>query len=158
MKARAKAKDQEPLICQGWMTTELLTVNPSDTVAYARALLEKYRVNQLPVLREDFLVGIVTDRDMRDAAGRAISSPHPAKTIQTGPQTPDKIPVEAVMTRDVVTLVPHSTLVNAAVVMRRQRIGSVPIVDGGRLVGIVTRSDVLDAFVSRECGESERHS
>jgi len=133
-------------------------LNPSDTVAYARPLLEKYRANQGPVLREGFLVGIVTDRDLRDVAGTASTSPNLAKMAQTGPETPDKILVEAVMTREVITLFPHSTVVNAAVVIGRQRIGSVPIVDGGCLVGIVSRSDVLDAFVSCECGERERHS
>jgi acetoin utilization protein AcuB len=153
MEADAIIKDQDPLLCQGWMTTEVRTVIPSDSVGCARALLDKYRINQLPVLREGLLVGIVTDRDLRDALSRTTTS---SKLAQTAPLTPDKIPVEAVMTRDVITLVPHSTVVNAAVVMRRQRIGSVPIVDGGGLVGIVTRSDILDAFVSTESGKRKK--
>jgi len=61
------------------------------------------------------------------------------------------------MTRDVITLEPASTLVEAATVLRRKRIGSVPIVDGGRLVGIVTRSDILDAFIGRK-GKGRRHA
>jgi acetoin utilization protein AcuB len=157
MQADAKTKDQEPLICQDWMTAVVHTVSPSDTVAYARTLLAKNRINQLPVLREGLLVGIVTDRDLRGAVRTVTTSPKLTETAQSALQTPDRITIEAVMTRDVITLVPHSTVVNAAVVMRRQRIGSVPIVDGGRLVGIVTRSDILDAFVSRESGQRKRN-
>jgi acetoin utilization protein AcuB len=53
-----------------------------------------------------------------------------------------------VMTTNVLTLTPHDSMVDAARLMRRERIGAVPIVDGNRLVGILTRSDVLDAFVA----------
>jgi len=53
------------------------------------------------------------------------------------------------MTPDVLTLTPYDTLAEATQMMRRERIGAIPIVESGRLVGIVTRTDVLDAFLDQ---------
>jgi acetoin utilization protein AcuB len=125
------------LTCEDWMARELITAGPLDSIGHARELLEKHRINQLPIIEDNGkLAGIATDRDLR--------------TKEYVPQSSYEIPLETVMSRDVITLEPHCTLVDAARVMRRKRIGSVPIVDGGRLVGILTRSDILEAFISEE--------
>ena len=148
----------ETLMCQRWMTAKVHTVKPVDSVAHARSVLEKLQINQLPVIKDGILVGIVTDRDLRDAVSTVTTSGWRANAINLATPTPDEIPVEAIMTHNVITLAPHSTVVNATVIMRLQRIGSVPIVNGSRVVGIVTRSDVLDAFVARENGKRERQA
>ena len=111
------------------MTRKVRTIGPSKSVVHARELIRKHRINQLPVVSNDKLLGIVTDRDLRDAAILDDS-------------------VQTIMTRPVITLSAHSTLVNVAEVMRAQRIGSVPIVSGDSVIGIVTRSDILEAFVA----------
>ena len=152
----SNSRKREPLTCSRWMTVDVHTVKPLDSVAHARALLEEHRINQLPVVKNGMLVGIVTDRDLRDAFSAVTTSAHLAGTVEPVPQAPDEIPVEAVMTHNVITLAPHSTIVTAAELMRHERIGSVPIVDGHTLTGIVTRSDILEAFVWRENGRSER--
>jgi len=144
------------LICGDWMTAKVHTVKPLDSVAHARALIEEHRVNQLPVLKDGMLVGIVTDRDLRDAVSAVTASAKAARTIEPAPDAPEQIPVEAVMTRNVMTLSPHSSVVAAAELMRRERIGSVPIVDGRALVGIITRSDILKVFVVRETNRAQR--
>ena len=154
--SRFASAETEPLTCARWMTSRLYTVKPRDSVAHARALLEEHRVNQLPVVRNGVLVGIVTDRDLRDAVNAVTTSVHLSGTVEPAPQTADQIPVETVMTSHVITLAPHSTMIAAAELMRRERIGSVPVVDGQTLVGIVTRSDILQAFVSRENDRSAR--
>jgi acetoin utilization protein AcuB len=139
------------LVCSDWMTAKVQTVKPLDSVAHARALIEEHRINQLPVVRNGLLLGMVTDRDLRDAVNAVTTSADEAGTVEPAPRVPGKIPVETVMTHDVITLSPHSSLVTAAELMRRQRIGSVPIVDGRReLVGIITRSDIVKAFIVRE--------
>jgi predicted transcriptional regulator len=67
-KAEPMRNDEtEPLTCVRWMTSRLHTVKPHDSVARARAILEERRINQLPVVKDGILVGIVTDRDLRDA-------------------------------------------------------------------------------------------
>jgi acetoin utilization protein AcuB len=132
------------------MKPTVQTVKPQDTVAHARAILEEHRFNQLPVVVNRKLVGIVTDRDLRDApaavevAAQSAGGSHKAPP----PPPPGQIPVEAVMTTNVLTLAPADSVADAARLMRRERIGAVPIVDQGALVGILARSDILDAFVA----------
>lgn len=131
-----------------WMRRPVHVVKPLDGVLRARELMEIHRINQLPVVVDGRLVGIITDRDVRDAmpgalaAARAATSSHHHATAEEEPV------VESVMSPDVLTLGPSDTVVAAARLMRRERVGSLPIVAGGRLVGILTRSDVLDAFVA----------
>jgi acetoin utilization protein AcuB len=131
-----------------WMKHPVVTVKPQDSARHARELIEKHRINQLPVVVDGHLVGIVTDRDLRDAFPSVFESAELSGRRQRTPATdPATIPVEDIMTHDVLTLGPGTFVADAARLMRRERIGAIPIVDGGRLVGILTRSDVLDAFV-----------
>jgi acetoin utilization protein AcuB len=146
----------DQLICADWMSRKVHTVKPLASVAHARALIEEHRINQLPVVKDGVLVGIVTDRDLRDAVNAVMSSADAAGATESAPRGPEQISVDAVMTHDVMTLAPHSSLVAAAELMRRQRIGSVPVVDGRALVGIVTRSDILKAFIVRENSRATR--
>jgi acetoin utilization protein AcuB len=131
-----------------WMKPAVITVKPRDSARHAREVMEKLRINQLPVLVDDRLAGIVTDRDLRDAFPSVFDSEEPLgrRTRRSGAD-PATIPVEDVMTSTVLTLAPAASVADAARLMRRERIGAIPIVDGGRLVGILSRSDVLDAFV-----------
>lgn len=132
-----------------WMKMPVLTVKPRESVAHARALMEEHRVNQLPVLVNGKLVGIVTDRDLRDATSAMQTSAKVAgASLSREDATPELIPVEAVMSAKVLVLKPQDTIQKAAGLMRRERIGGIPVVDRGRIVGIITRSDVLDAFVT----------
>ncbi len=145
---RSESVEEDRITCGRWMTSRLCTVKPHDSVARARAILEEHRINQLPVVKDGILVGIVTDRDLRDAVSSVAIAAQQAGAVEAAPRTADEIPVETVMARHVITLAPHSTMTSAAELMRRERIGSVPIVDGQTLVGLVTRSDILQAFVS----------
>jgi CBS domain-containing protein len=151
-KTRASAKIaierlvEESSICKHWMTKKVYTVTPTDSLAVARELLERHHINQLPVVSSNILLGIVTDRDLRSARN-ATPSGKPAKGKRLSSHSAE-ITVAMVMSRPAIALVPHSTLVNAASVMRQERIGAVPIVSGHTVIGIVTRSDILDAFVA----------
>ncbi len=129
-----------------WMKMTVHTVKPRDTVAHARALLEEHRINQLPVVQAGKLVGIVTDRDLRDAS-RAVEIAASAASGHSGKADPEKIAVETVMSSNVKTLKPTDTIEEAARVMRRERYGAIPIVDKGALRGILTRSDLLDVLL-----------
>src|SRR5574341_1826628 len=131
-------------------------VRPLDSIQHARDLMEEHRINQLPVVVNGRLTGIVTDRNLRDAFPSVFESPPLGKSRKTFPTAnPKDITVEMVMTPNVLSMKPTDSVVEAARVMRRERIGAVPIVDGARLVGILTRSDVLDAFVALARGKGE---
>jgi len=130
-----------------WMSEGVLAVETYDSIAVARQLMAKHRINQLPVLDNDNLVGIVTDRDIRDAYPTSMMI-NRGKAID---QFAGKITVEEVMTHDVFVVRPQTALSTAVGLLRRHRIGSLPVVKNKRLVGIITRSDVLD-FVLSEAG------
>lgn len=125
-----------------WMKSPVRTVKPLDSVRHARDVMTEHRINQLPVVAGGRLVGIVTDRDLRDAYPSVFADP----ARREGPD-PAHITVEAVMTSNVFTLAPSDSMSAAAGLMRRERVGAIPILDGTRLVGILARSDVLDALV-----------
>ena len=135
--------------CEDRMTRRVHAVRPLDSIEHARELMVTHRLNQLPVLAEGHLVGIVTDRDLRDAFPSVFdSTPRVPPHRPTANTDPKDIRVEEVMTANVLTLQPQDSLIDAARLMRRERIGAVPIVEGQRVVGIITRSHVLEAFVA----------
>ncbi|HET7008668.1 MAG TPA: CBS domain-containing protein [Candidatus Binatia bacterium] len=123
-----------------WMTETVLAVDTYDSIAIARQLMAKHRVNQLPVLDNDQLVGLVTDRDIRDAY------PTSMMIDQTNAidSFAEKVTVEEVMTHDVLIVRPETPLATAVGLLRKHRIGSLPVVQEKSLVGIITRSDILD--------------
>jgi acetoin utilization protein AcuB len=134
-----------------WMTEAVLAVETFDSIAVARQLMSKHRVNQLPVLDNDNLIGIVTDRDIRDAYPTSMM-------IDRGEEIDrfaEKITVEEVMTHDVFIVRPETALATAVSLLRRHRIGSLPVVKDQKLVGIITRSDILD-FVLNGPGKRPR--
>jgi acetoin utilization protein AcuB len=126
-----------------WMKRHVHTVRPLDSIAHAREIMASNRVNQLPVVNGPRLLGIITDRDLRDAFPSVFEELPPAKAGD-----PKNIKVEEVMTTNVLTLGPKASITEAAQLMRNERIGAIPIVDAGHLIGILARSDVLDAFVA----------
>ena len=129
-----------------WMTKEPVTIKPKDTLRHGRERLAKYRINQLPVAVGDKLVGIVTDRDIRDAYPSSLRLFHGKDIDEFG----DSHTIEEVMTYNVITVSPQTPLREAAQRLRQQRFGALPVVDNDKLVGILTRSDILDAMLTEE--------
>ena len=121
------------------MTREVVAISPEDTAKAALALCREKRIRHLPVLEEGRLLGIASDRDFRDAAP-PLGDPDRAAALA-------EIRVGEVMARDVVTAASDDPIEQAANTMRERRIGCLPVVDSGELVGIVTASDVMDALV-----------
>lgn len=118
------------------------TVEPSASVAYARALLGERGINHLPVISSGRLVGIISSRDLQPDL---LSAKRPAlhKALET---RPNRVRIGSVMTAKVHTVEPVHTLRRAAELMSRERVGALPVVEGGRLVGIISRSDLVDVF------------
>jgi acetoin utilization protein AcuB len=142
-----EGQEERPMRIDAWMKHPVITVRPRDSAYQARELMERHRINQLPVVVDGHLVGIVTDRDLRDAFPSLFESAEPLAGRGSPSADPGTIPVEDVMTPMVLTLAPTATVAEAARLLRRERIGAVPIVDGSRVAGILSRSDVLEAFV-----------
>ena len=131
-----------------WMKHPVHTVKPLDSIQHARELVERHRINQLPVVVDGRLAGIVTDRDLRDAFPSIFDSPPFARPKRALTATdPRTVTVHEVMSPNVATVGPADSIAAAARLMRTQRIGALPVVENDRVVGILTRSDILDGFV-----------
>jgi acetoin utilization protein AcuB len=141
------------------MKSPVQSVKPLDSIQHARELMERHRVNQLPVLLDGKLVGIVTDRDLRDAFPSVFDSPLvERKRPQVTTTDPRTVSVEMVMTAEATTVGAAASMADAARLMRKMRIGALPVVDGGRVVGMLTRSDVLEAFTDLVAIEEARET
>lgn len=125
------------------MTANPFTVTPHHTVPQAIKLMEQHRVRQLPVLSDGELVGVISHGDI------AAASPSRATSLADREITylMDKLKVGKVMSKHPVTVAPDSLLEEAAVLMRDRKIEMLPVLDGHRLVGVITESDLLDAFI-----------
>jgi acetoin utilization protein AcuB len=127
------------LLVRDWMTGNLATLSPEASVAEALTLCRERRIRHIPILEERRLVGIVSDRDLRDASP-ALGDPERARTLQ-------EIRVGDVMTREVITVDPQDSIENAAQQMYELKIECLPVVAEEELLGIVTSSDVMRALV-----------
>lgn len=145
------------MLIREWMTPTVHVLKPLDTVQHARELMEKLRINQMPVVLDGKLLGIVTDRDVRDASPSVFERPNRKRKPPAGTD-PKLIAVEDVMSPGVLTLAPHESIAEAARLMGRERIGAVPIVENGRLVGILARSDMLKALVAADSPKAPEKS
>jgi acetoin utilization protein AcuB len=115
----------------------VVTVEVDVTLADAYQILRDGGFRHLPVTENGELVGVVTDRDLRLATSRLADHP-----FAPGARVDD------VMTRPVETTRPRDPLELAARTMRDRRIGCLPVVEGTTLVGIVTVTDLVDAFLA----------
>ncbi|MGI6679590.1 MAG: CBS and ACT domain-containing protein [Dehalobacterium sp.] len=127
------------------MTKEPVTITKQTTIADAFELMRKHNIRRLPVLENGKLVGIVTDRDLSEV------SPSPATSLSVFEinyllakmKIKDAIPKK----QTVITIEPDAYVEEAAIKMREHKIGALPVVDGGKLVGIITETNIFDAFI-----------
>jgi CBS domain-containing membrane protein len=129
------------------MTTEVATVRRNDQVVIADDLMRLGRIRHTPVLddRADDLVGIVSQRDLfRGALARALGYGQHAQQKMMG-----MLVIKDVMTSDPIVTSPDTPLVEAARIMLERKIGCLPVVEDGKLVGILTESDFVRLAVGR---------
>ncbi|MBI2879272.1 MAG: CBS domain-containing protein [Candidatus Rokubacteria bacterium] len=136
-----------------WMSRAPITVPPDTSVSDARRVMEQRRIRHLLVTDQDRLVGIITDRDIR------LTLPSPATSLSVWEinYLLAKLTVGEVMSRQLITVGPDRPVEEAAERMLDHRIGALPVLEGGRLVGILTETDLLRAFVhARTAGTAAR--
>ena len=118
------------------MRSPVVAVPPETTLEDAYRTMREKAFRHLPVLDGGRLVGVVTDRDLRLATSALAPVPFPAGSS-----------VAAVMCREPLTASAEDAVEDAARVMRERKIGCLPVVDDGRVVGIITGIDLLDALI-----------
>src|SRR4029453_185896 len=120
-----------------------ITAPPSMSLALAQRLMEDHRLRHLPVVQEGQLVGLVSDRDLRQALPSPTTTLTPAERIYKM----GTLAIATCMTREVVTVPPEADLVQGTRQLLAGPYGCVPVLAGGQLVGIITATDVLRGFL-----------
>ncbi len=117
---------------EAWMTPKPLLIDPARTLAEAEAKMRSGGVRSLPVVDGGRLVGIITDRDVRNHLGEL-----------------DDIQVGQAMTTEVVTVTPTTSVQEAARLLLECKIGGLPVIDAGRVAGIITVEDIIKYMLGR---------
>jgi acetoin utilization protein AcuB len=126
------------------MHTDLVTVSPDTTLVEAMGILNEKRIAHLLVVdSKDKLLGLVSDRDLKQnwASPATSLSTHELNYLLA------KVTVNMIMIRKYVSVTPSTTIERAALVMQEHRIGALPVMDGDRLAGIITTTDVMGVLL-----------
>ena len=122
------------MLISRWMTRDPITIAPGQTLEDARQMMNEGRFRRLPVVENGRLVGIITDRDLRLEEYR-----QPIDQLK-------HIRVDSLMSLNVITATPQTLLDQAANMFVKHKVGGFPVMDNGKLVGIITTTDMLRAF------------
>ena len=133
------------MLVRNRMTSDPITITRKTTIAEALEIMREKKIRRLPVMERGKLVGIVTDRNLSEV------SPSPATSLSvfelnyllTRTKIGDILPKQ----HKLVTVGPDDYLEQAALLMRENGVGGIPVVEDGQLVGIITESDIFDAFI-----------
>ena len=126
------------------MSTKLITVSPEDKLDRVFFLYNFENIRHLPAVEKSKLVGILSDRDLKKILGpkKNIVEKPDGTTVQLSTRK-----VKNIMRRGVITIEPEQRAADAAAIMAKRKIGALPVVHKEKLVGIITATDILKAFV-----------
>ncbi len=125
------------------MTSDPAVSHPDESLRVAIEKMRARNCRRLPVLEDGKLIGIITDRDLR----RAVNSPFVMRERSYDDFILDHLKIRVCMSANPRTVTPHTPIVQAAKIMRDQKIGGLPVVAEDRLVGIVTETDLFDYLI-----------
>jgi acetoin utilization protein AcuB len=138
------------MLVRDLMQRDVATLRVTDTLGLADDIMELGRIRHLPVVSADVVVGVVSQRDLyRAAVSSMLQMPRSAEREWLG-----RIPVVNVMSPKVVTVAADASIHTAIELMLSHRIGCLPVVEHGKLVGLVSESDCL-RYLARVLGISE---
>ncbi|MBI5585803.1 MAG: CBS domain-containing protein [Deltaproteobacteria bacterium] len=133
------------MLIKGWMTSDVMTIDEDTSMMKASQIMKENNVRRLPVMHKGKLVGMVTDRDIKEA------SPSKATTLDVHElyYLLSELKVKDIMSKNIISIGPEDTVEKAAVIMLEHRISGLPVVnDKGKLVGIITQGDIFKVLVS----------
>jgi acetoin utilization protein AcuB len=131
------------MLVEDVMQAAVITITPKTSLPEAIQLVRQRGIRHLPVVENDALVGIVSDRDLKRAMASSATSlaAHELRYLL------DALTVAEIMTRAVITVGRTFPIEEAARLMLKEKVSALPVTELGRLVGIVTETDVLELFV-----------
>ena len=128
---------------QDIMTPDPITLNPRNTLRDAGRIAEEHGLRRFPVISNGRLVGIITDRDLRQA-GLSTAVVHERRYSD---YVLERVLVGGIMSREPVTVTPETPVEEAAGLILEHRVGGLPVVRKDKLVGIITETDILRTFI-----------
>ncbi len=133
------------MIVRKWMSKTPIVIDESASLSDAINLLKQHKIRRLPVLKKGKLIGIISDRDLKEASPSKVTS----LDIWELHYLMSQIKVKTIMTKNPVTVTPDTTLERAAILMFDNKIGGLPVVNkDGSLAGILTEQDVFKALIN----------
>lgn len=136
-----------------WMTSPAIVAQATTTLPEARQLLKERRIRRVPVVdAAERLVGIVTEGDINRVSDSHVGD---VRDYNLYHRVAD-LPIGEIMTREVVTVSPDTTILEVARLLLQHRIGGVPVVDGAHIVGMITESDLFRLIVVQEAELQDR--
>ena len=127
------------------MTAHTRTVRPDQSLSDVRSIFEEEGFRHLPVMGNEHLVGMISHTDlMRVTYGAHIAE----ADFEVNNLILETTTVEEAMSKEVKTIEPSADLKEAARIMRQYKIGCVPVIEDGKLLGLVTTTDVLEAYIA----------
>ncbi len=126
------------------MSKPVITVKPGDSAFTAYKLMQEHKIRRLPVLDSHRLVGIVTERDIREARPSAVTHLPENASLDILRITE----IKQIMAKDVVTVISDDPVEQAALLMIQHKIGGIPVMEKGHLVGIITETDIFRLFAT----------
>ncbi len=130
-----------------YMTLNPIAVQPDTSLRKALELLQAHQIRHLPVVQGKRLVGIITDRDLRQLFPSSLAPPDEVAGFRTAAA---QVKVGEVMTRRVLSVTPETRTHRAARLMVEHRIGCLPVLRGSTLVGIITTVDLLQTMAGED--------
>ena len=133
------------MLVREWMSSDVITIDENTSMMKALHIMKENRIRRIPVTARGTLVGIVSDRDLKEA------SPSRATTLDVHElyYLLAEIRVKEIMTKNPITIHPDETVERAAVMMLEHKVSGLPVVNElNELVGVITQSDVFRAFVN----------
>jgi acetoin utilization protein AcuB len=121
------------------MQTQVTTLNVADTLDLPEDVVHLGRARHFPVVSGDHVAGVLSQRDLYHAALSSLLQPHP----EASGRLPARVSVEKAMSKTLHTIAPDQPLRAAVKTMLREQIGCLPVVEHGKLVGLLSESDCL---------------
>ncbi len=131
-------------LVKDWRTPDPITIDPHTTLPEAGRLMKECKIRRLPVVENGRLVGIATLGDIREASPSNATS----LSIYELNYLLSRLTVDEIMTRDPIAIEPDTSIDAAARLMLERKIGGLPVVEGGKVIGIITESDIFRLLVS----------
>jgi len=130
------------------MTTNVITIPSSTSIADAKRIMEAHNVRRLPVVDKGKLVGLVTEHRLESVSPSKATS----LTVWELSYILDKTPVKEVMERDIITVSPDITAEESLAIAQSNKVGSLVVVEDGKVVGMVTTNDFFYNIVNPVLG------